>query len=280
MQNNFATPLSHRHPTQTQTQAHKLSKVFLGGLPKDAIEEELTAALIESFDIDVKELFLKKRKNRGKTKCLGHGILTLPASQVPRLVQVGYLKYKGRKVKMDHCLSGKELKERQKSLKERRIYLSNVLSSTEPSDLQQIMERFGNVESCYFRGQPGTELLVGVTIFATSVQAQNAKNHFSENMKELSKLGGGDMKVGFSFRELKDQNCVTLEKKVIKEECVVHRTKPTWKNYNHKDEKRIENLMKEGNLVLNKGRRSCRSLLYHQRQTGSNQYVFRGGFWR
>lgn len=198
------------NPNRTNT-----LKIFLGGLPTESSEEHIVKILKVEFGIDVLDIFIKRRKNR--SKCLGHGTLRISKCQSSGLLRAGYFTYKDRSVRVEPCLEGKDLILRREALKQRRIFLRNLSSETTQQLLKWLMVKYGNVESCYLRGEPGTKLLVGVVIFSTQAEAKRVIEELRQHKEAISsELNSKDIEIGFSFKRIPNEQDPTSQEKSSK----------------------------------------------------------------
>lgn len=120
------------------------------------------------------------------------------------------------------------------------------------------MQKFGNVESCYMRGEPGKVELVGVVIYSQESEAQSALAELSKKMWMFKKLKAKNVQIGFCFKEIKAMKLKKLRsQKGNKKECLsqrearVHQIKPSWREYGHCKRETTWN-HDEGNLVFKK----------------------------
>lgn len=170
--------------TQDQTE------IFIGGLPNNTDDESLSELLSRYTKIN--ELNVKRRNNKKTKKCLGYAIAKVDQSKAHKLIEVAYLNYKDRRISLTKNLKGKELEDFQKKFAKRRLFIKDLPKDTEPEFLQKTFSRFGPLDSFYIRGQPGTDLKLGVVIFKERKSALSAF-HYSTNkmIDELERLGTG-----------------------------------------------------------------------------------------
>lgn len=175
------------------------TEIFIGGLPNNTKDEELRSVL--SKYAEVKELKVKRRNNKSKNKCLGYAIAKVGQNQVQQLINLRYLTYKNRKISLTKNLKGKELEDFQKKFAKRRLFIKDLPKDAEAKFLETTFSKFGHLDSFYIRGQPGTELKLGVVIFQEKKSALAAFHYSMNNMiEELKNLS---TKVEFDYRQVR-----------------------------------------------------------------------------
>lgn len=202
MEQKGSTPnMSNDQPSISSSNQEELTEVFIGGLPNNTADEDLLELL--SKHAEIAELKVKRRNNKKNKKCLGYAIARVKQDQAQNLIQLRYVTYNNRRISLTKNLQGKELEEFQRRFAKRRLFIKDLPENTEADFLKKTFSKFGPLDSFYVRGQPGTELKLGVVIFKEKKSAL-AAFHFSMNqmIKELKKLG---TKVEFDYREMKKE---------------------------------------------------------------------------
>ena len=156
------------------------TKLFIGGLPKEAKEEELL--FIFEQHAEIKKIHLKRRKNLKAEKCLGHGYLQTTASDAEILLNIKHFWYKQRKITLTKYFEGEELHKYQSVLRARRLFIKNIPPEEKIADLITFFKNFGEIEVAYYRKEPGHTEDIGVIIFQQSEQA----NLLLKNFKNIS----------------------------------------------------------------------------------------------
>lgn len=178
-------------------QMEETVEMFIGGLPQDSEEGDLLQLL--SPYIRIVNLVLNRRKR--SSKCLGHGTLTIPKSELSKISAIDHILYKGRKVKILKKMKGEELKKHQREFSKRRLYLKNLPSTVKTDELKSIFVSFGKLESCYIRGEPLTETKIGIVIFCQKESARMAYSAYRfGKILELKKYSF--LKIGFIYSEM------------------------------------------------------------------------------
>lgn len=177
-----------------------LVEIFIGGLPNGTKDEELLALLTKHTEIE--ELNVKRRNNKKTKKCLGYGIAVVKPENSEKLINLRYLNYNNRRISLTKNLKGEELKEFQKKFTKRRLFIKDLPTYTDDLFLVKTFSKFGELDSYYIRGQPGSELKLGVIIFKEKKSAL-AAFHFSMN-KMIQEISHLNVKVEFDYNEIRD----------------------------------------------------------------------------
>lgn len=120
-------------------------KVHVGCLPACSTRE----SLVEFFKVygDVREA---KVLRKARSLCSGNGILICGDEPTQsRIVEIKTFFFNGRTIFCEPMLSGAKLKEKNKELSERRLFLSNLPSHIQDIDLGRLMSKFGPVQNAY-----------------------------------------------------------------------------------------------------------------------------------
>lgn len=172
-------------------------RIFLGGLPKESMEQELKD-LFSPFT-PILNVELNRRKNGGQM-CLGHGFLTVESEAVGKLLTLETCRYRERNITISKYRTGEELIEYQKAFGMRRIFIKGVPQTMKKVDLRGMFVQFGKITSAYFRNEPGNPEHLGVVIFEESKSAHKA--HKAYNDKTVDNVLG--IQVIFQFGEIEE----------------------------------------------------------------------------
>lgn len=176
----------------------KTVSLFIGGLPQETNELELIYLLSQHFTV----LKLELNKRKKGSKCLGHGTLIIPLSEERMALQTDHITYKQRKVKIMRNMKGEELRKFQKEFGMRRLYLKNLSPDIKADELNDIFSRFGDIESCYIRGEPLSETKIGIVIFTEKESARVAYCKFRYGSLRFLEERCERLKIGFCYTEL------------------------------------------------------------------------------
>lgn len=181
-------------------------KLFLGGLPTESKLEDLEQ-IISRF-AEVSKIELKMRANN--KKCLGYGLITASTTQAKKLISLGQIDYRNRKVKITPYREGNELKSFRKELGKRRLFIKNIPKNANSRAISRYFTRYGAVESCYLRGEPSSDLKIAVLIFKNKASALSVYKDFRFGLIDFNRiLSSNNLKekvmMGFQFSDFNDQ---------------------------------------------------------------------------
>lgn len=237
-------------PNCTKSNEKEIKKIFLGGLPSNSKVEEISA-LLSSY-AEILKIDFKHRTN--KTKCLGHGILSTPEKGAKVLLKLGSFDYKGRTISLTPHLEGEELVKFREELTKRRFFIKNLPEDTVIENLIRYFGKYGEIETCYLRGEPSSSLKICVVIFKNKIPTLKAyeKYRFGEiNFLKLLKKKKILKKIYVAryFSEFKMNDTDTLHKNKNNCERQNHRRRSSFLSYYNKKPGKIGYDYRTGNSL-------------------------------
>ena len=185
--------LTKTYKKRSENDSEAAIKLFIGGLPKDSSEAEIYEILQRYAAIY--NIELKRRKNKGNQKCLGHGILTTDLQGSKTLVERKYFIYKERTIVVSPYFTGEDLKAYQETFSLRRLFVRGVPYNYKDWDLRRTFTEYGALETCYFRQEPETTERIAVVIYKQAAAAERAL----ENLELLHKQLRTSMTAAYSL---------------------------------------------------------------------------------
>ncbi len=172
-------------------------KVHVGCLPACSTRE----SLVEFFKAygDVREA---KVLRKARSLCSGNGILICGDEQTQsRIVEIKTFFFNGRTIFCELMLSGAKLKEKNKELSERRVFLSNLPAHIQDVEIGRLMSKFGPVQNAYrIRSIEGEYRPFGFVTFydieAAHVACKARKAYFSNTTIYISDFRKSNLQTG------------------------------------------------------------------------------------
>lgn len=144
-----------------------MQKLFVGGLPPDSKAEDIKSIL--STRTQIYEVVLKRRPKNDK--CIGHGYIVTSKKGAEDLLRLQSFKYRKRKVKIAPYQDGNKLEQFRKEVSRRRVFIKNLPNDIKADQISEYFKEYGEIESCYMRGEPKSNLKIAVLIFKQKISA-------------------------------------------------------------------------------------------------------------
>lgn len=125
-------------------------RVFIGCIPGDSCEVELTELLSEYARIEKVSLAFDVNKHN-KQYCLGYGFVVCASKEDKRILisHANDVCYRGRFITLREYKSGRRLKEDKLDFNLRRVFIGNIPSHATNASLEKLFSRYGEVETIY-----------------------------------------------------------------------------------------------------------------------------------
>lgn len=196
------SPLNKKNKAQA-VKEEELPKFFIGGLPANSCKKEL----LELLSPIAKIIEIEFRLRPNKKKCLGHGLITTTEEGANNLKKLRFFKYKGRKIFLSPHLRGKELIKFQQELTRRRLFFKNLPKDTDSEKFEHHFKKYGEIETFYTRGEPNSEMKIGVLIYIEKSSALKAYEAYRFGNIDFKKILGREWNkeilAAYKFKELK-----------------------------------------------------------------------------
>lgn len=197
-------------------------KVHIGCLPSSVTSAQLVAFFQKYGDVkDAKVLKTPKHLASGNAILLCNNQDTHQ-----RIVDIKSFELGGRTIFCEPVLSGAKLKQKNRELTERRLFLSNLPSGMRDQDIAQVMSTFGAVQNAYrIISRDGDQRPFGFVTFIEMASARAAcsarKVYFQSTTIYISDYKKANSKAAATDNEIKSDKLVTTSSCMLSDQLSI-----------------------------------------------------------
>jgi len=124
----------------------EFERIFVGGLQRDTLQEDLEKFFKRFCDIEGLEL---KSKKKQPECCVGFGTIFCSKESYDLILRKSFFEYRGRMIHCTPFYKGEKLEHYLKSLNSRRLNIWNISKNMTNRLLENYFESFGSIENAY-----------------------------------------------------------------------------------------------------------------------------------